>query len=138
MSNSINAKLEATIGQIKSMVDVSTIIGDPIVVGGITIIPVSKVNYGFASGGSDLPTKMNKELFAGGGGAGVTLTPLAFLIVQESGVRILEISSKYNDGLDRAITMAPDIIDKIKDTISSFKGGSSDGTGEIEEIDFID
>ena len=116
MSNAANAKLEATINQIKTIVDVNTIIGEPISVGDVTIVPVSKVTYGFASGGSDLPTKTNKELFAGGGGAGVTLQPLAFLIVSESGVRILEISSKYNDGLDRALTMAPDIIDKIKDT----------------------
>ena len=126
MSNAANAKLEATINQIKTIVDVNTIIGEPISVGDVTIVPVSKVTYGFASGGSDLPTKTNKELFAGGGGAGVTLQPLAFLIVSESGVRILEISSKYNDGLDRALTMAPDIIDKIKDTLGSLKGSGED------------
>ena len=129
MSNAANAKLEATINQIKSIVDVNTIIGQPIAVGNVTILPVSKVTYGFASGGSDLPTKTNKELFAGGGGAGVTLQPLAFLVVSESGVRILEISSKYNDGLDRALTMAPDIIDKIKDFIASSKSNE----GESEE-----
>lgn len=128
MSNSVNAKLEATISQIKSVVDVNTIIGQPIVVGNITILPVSKVTYGFGSGGSDLPNKTNKELFAGGGGAGVSLQPLAFLVVQESGVRILEISSKYNDGLDRALTMAPDIIDKIKDAI----GGKKDDAPKEE------
>ena len=121
MSNSVNAKLEATISQIKSVVDVNTIIGQPIVVGNVTILPVSKVTYGFATGGTDLPNKTNKELFAGGGGAGVTLQPLAFLVVQESGVRILEISSKYNDGLDRALTMAPDVIDRIKEAISGKK-----------------
>ena len=126
MSNAANAKLEATINQIKTIVDVNTIIGEPINVGDVTIVPVSKVTYGFASGGSDLPTKTNKELFAGGGGAGVTLQPLAFLIVSEKGVRILEISSKYNDGLDRALTMAPDIIDKIKDTLGSLKGSGEE------------
>ena len=126
MSNSASAKLEATINQIKNVVDVNTIIGQPIVVGEVTILPVSKVTYGFASGGSDLPTKTNKELFAGGGGAGVTLQPLAFLVVSESGVRILEISSKYNDGLDRALTMAPDIIDKVKETLASLKSGDTE------------
>lgn len=133
MSNSVNAKLEATISQIKSVVDVNTIIGQPIVVGNITILPVSKVTYGFGSGGSDLPNKTNKELFAGGGGAGVSLQPLAFLVVQESGVRILEISSKYNDGLDRALTMAPDIIDKIKDAIGGKKDDApKEETGKAE------
>ena len=123
MSNAANAKIEATINQIKNVVDVSTIIGQPIVVGEVTILPVSKVTYGFASGGSDLPNKTNKELFAGGGGAGVTMQPLAFLIVSERGVRILEISSKYNNGLDRALTMAPDLIDKVKETIGALKSG---------------
>ncbi len=122
MSNAASAKLEATINQIKNVVDVNTVIGQPIVVGETTILPVSKVTYGFASGGSDLPTKTNKDLFAGGGGAGVTLQPLAFLIVSEAGVRILEISSKYNNGLDRALTMAPDMIDKVKETIGAIKG----------------
>lgn len=129
MSNSVNAKLEATISQIKSVVDVNTIIGQPIVVGNITILPVSKVTYGFGSGGSDLPNKTNKELFAGGGGAGVSLQPLAFLIIQDSGVRIIEISSKYNDGLDRALTMAPDIIEKIKDAV----GGKKDKSEQPEQ-----
>ncbi len=123
MSNAANAKIEATINQIKNVVDVSTIIGQPIVVGEVTILPVSKVTYGFASGGSDLPNKTNKELFAGGGGAGVTMQPLAFLIVSEGGVRILEISSKYNNGLDRALTMAPDLIDKVKETLGALKSG---------------
>ncbi|MBQ3432426.1 MAG: GerW family sporulation protein [Clostridia bacterium] len=123
MSNAASAKIEATINEIRNIVDVSTIIGQPIVVGEVTILPVSKVTYGFASGGSDLPTKTNKELFAGGGGAGVTMQPLAFLIVSEGGVRILEISSKYNNGLDRALTMAPDLIDKVKETIGALKSG---------------
>ena len=132
MSNAASAKLEATINQIKNVVDVNTVIGEPIVVGEVTILPVSKVTYGFASGGSDLPNKTNKDLFAGGGGAGVTLQPLAFLIVSEAGVRIMEISSKYNDGIDRALTMAPDIIDKVKDTIASLKGGKEE-TEEAQE-----
>lgn len=132
MSNGVSAKIEATINQIKNVVDVNTVIGQPIVVGDVTILPVSKVTYGFASGGSDLPNKTNKDLFAGAGGAGVTLQPLAFLIISEAGVRILEISSKYNNGLDRALTMAPDLIDKVKDTISSLKSG--DDKGETEEV----
>ena len=134
MSNAANAKIEATINQIKNVVDVSTIIGQPIVVGEVTILPVSKVTYGFASGGSDLPNKTNKDLFAGGGGAGVTMQPLAFLIVSEGGVRILEISSKYNNGLDRALTMAPDLIDKVKETIGALKSGDDKKEEEKEEI----
>ena len=68
--------LETTIEKVKNLVNVSTIIGEPMNIdGGITIIPVSKVTYGFASGGSDFPSKTNKEIFGGGGGAGVTIIP---------------------------------------------------------------
>ena len=74
--------LGTTIDKIKDMVDSRTIIGDPIDAGnGIKVIPVSKVTYGFASGGTDFPTKSSKDLFGGGGGAGVTLTPVAFLVI---------------------------------------------------------
>ena len=68
--------LGTSIEKIKDLVDVSTIIGDPIKVSDtIQIIPVSKVTYGFASGGSDFPSMSNKELFVGCGGAGITINP---------------------------------------------------------------
>lgn len=81
-----------TMEKMREMVDVQTIIGDPIVVSDkVTIVPVSKVSYGFASGGSDLPVKTNpKDLFGGGAGAGVSIQPVAFLVVQEDGVRLLQ------------------------------------------------
>ena len=69
--------LGTSIEKIKDLVDVSTIIGDPMDLDdGIKIIPVSKVSYGFASGGSDFPSKSNAELFGGGGGAGITITQI--------------------------------------------------------------
>ena len=81
--------LETTIEKVKNLVNVSTIIGEPMNIdGGITIIPVSKVTYGFASGGSDFPSKTNKEIFGGGGGAGVTITPVAFLVISDGEVTI--------------------------------------------------
>ena len=81
--------LETTIEKVKNLVNVSTIIGEPMNIdGGITIIPVSKVTYGFASGGSDFPSKTNKEIFGGGGGAGVTITPVAFLVISDGEVQL--------------------------------------------------
>ena len=76
--------LETTIEKVKNLVNVSTIIGDPMTVdGGITIIPVSKVTYGFASGGSDFPSKSNKEIFGGGGGAAkLLLNTLQLMIMR--------------------------------------------------------
>ncbi len=118
-----SARIEATIGKIKDVVDVNTIIGEPREIApGVTVMTVSKVTYGFASGGTDIPNKTKDEFFAGGGAAGVTLEPLAFLVVNGNDVRLLEVSTKYNGSLDKAITMAPDIIDKVKDAIGDLKG----------------
>ena len=82
--NQLNGFLGVTMDKIKEMVDVNTVIGDPIPTqDGTTVIPISRVSYGFASGGTDLPSKAqpNKGLFAGGSGAGITITPIAFLAV---------------------------------------------------------
>ncbi len=76
----IEGLMGVTMQKIKEMVDVNTIIGEPVITpDGTTIIPVSKVSFGFASGGTDLPTSQPKQTFGGGGGAGITLQPLAFL-----------------------------------------------------------
>ena len=78
--NNINGVMDSTIDKIRSMVDSETIIGDPIAVNDITIIPVSKLSFGFASGGSDFPSKTTgKTMFGGGGGAGATVTPVVFI-----------------------------------------------------------
>ncbi len=100
------------------MVDVSTIIGDPVNVSdGVSVIPVSKVTYGFASGGSDFPSKSNSELFGGGGGAGITITPVAFLVINNGEVAIKEISAGDNS-TERIIGMIPDVFDKITGVIN--------------------
>lgn len=100
------------------MVDSNTIIGNPInMADGTMILPVSKVTFGFASGGSDFPTKTSKELFGGGSGAGVSISPIAFLVVHEGNVRLLQLSDTSNS-LDRAIGMMPEMVDKVSDLFS--------------------
>ena len=103
-----------TMEKIRDMVDVQTIIGDPIVVSDtVTIIPVSKVSYGFASGGSDLPAKSTpKDLFGGGAGAGVSIQPVAFLVVQEDSVRLLQMDES-DDLLGSAIRSVPGVVEQI-------------------------
>ena len=110
-----------TMEKMREMVDVQTIIGDPIVVSDkVTIVPVSKVSYGFASGGSDLPVKTNpKDLFGGGAGAGVSIQPVAFLVVQEDGVRLLQMD-EGSDALSSAIRSVPEVVDRLG---SMFKKG---------------
>ena len=110
----IQGVLETAMQNIKEMVDVNTIIGDPInTPDGITIIPVSKVNFGFASGGSDIPTKQDKEFFGGGAGAGVKIDPVAFIVVNGDDVQLLPYAPAPAPGADRAISMVPGLIDQI-------------------------
>lgn len=111
----IEGMLGNTMEKIKEMVDVNTVIGSPITTpDGTTVIPVSKVSYGFASGGSDLPAKNlpQKDLFGGGSGAGVTITPVAFLAIHDGNVSLLQVEP-FNTSTDRVISMVPEVVDKI-------------------------
>ena len=122
--NAAASILGTTIEKVRDLVDVSTIIGDPIEAGGVTIIPVSKVTYGFASGGSDLPSKSNAELFGGGGG--ITITPIAFLVVNHGEVSIKHIAAEGGQA-ERIIGMVPDVIDKVSGAVEKFtKKGDAD------------
>lgn len=113
----INDVLSTTMEKVKSMLDVNTIIGTPInTVEGITIVPISKVSFGFASGGSDFGKKAENGIkFGGGAGAGATITPVAFLIVNGENVRVLPMASAPNTTADRIVEMVPGVIDKITD-----------------------
>ena len=121
MEKSANSILKTTIEKVRDLVDVSTIIGEPInLPDGLTIIPVSKVTYGFASGGSDFPSKNNVELFGGAGGAGITINPVAFLVVKDGDVTIKHIVSNDN-AVERAVTMVPEMFDKVTNFVSKSK-----------------
>lgn len=115
--------LATTIEKVRQLVDVSTIVGEPITLSDeITVIPVSKVTYGFASGGSDFPSKNNTQLFGGGGGAGVTINPVAFLILKNGEVTLKHITSNDN-AAERFVNMVPEVIDKVSDVVSKAKSG---------------
>ena len=110
--------LGTSIEKIKDLVDVSTIIGDPIKISEtLQIIPVSKVTYGFASGGTDFPSKNNAELFGGGGGAGITISPVAFLVVNNGSVTVRYLNAAEGS-VERAIGMIPDVVDKATEVIT--------------------
>lgn len=109
----IEGMMNSTMQKIREMVDVNTIIGDPVTSpDGTVIIPVSKVTYGFAAGGSDLPTKSQKDLFGGGSGAGISITPIAFLSIYQGDVKLLQVEP-FNTSADRVISMVPEVVDKI-------------------------
>ena len=104
--------MSVTLEKIKEMTGSNTIIGEPIVVDGATILPVSKVTFGFAGGGSDFGAKTTKELFGGGTGAGVSVTPVAFLIVKDGNVRTVQLADPSST-VDRALNMLPELVDKL-------------------------
>lgn len=119
--SNIRGIMDTTMDKIRAMVDADTVIGNPITMEGVTLIPVSKVSFGLATGGSDLPVKnVSKETFAGGGGAGVSITPIAFIAVSGGNVKMLQIY-KDNNTIDKAISMIPDLFDRVKNLFDSSK-----------------
>lgn len=136
MEHPIGNLMNITMEKIKEMIDVNTIIGDPITSpDGTLIIPVSKVSYGFASGGSDLPTKKeNKDCFGGGSGAGVTIQPVAFLTVYQGDVRLVSVDSEEGTA-DKLVNMIPDVIKKVKGVFKKDKSESADDFSEITQDD---
>ena len=116
MEHPIQGLMTTAMNSIKDMIDVNTIIGDPIATPDGTIIPVSKVSFGFASGGSDFNTKKqnSENCFGGGSGAGITITPIAFLVITNGQVKLIQISENSTTA-DKVIAMVPDIFDKIRE-----------------------
>ena len=114
MSQNLPNMLQDTISKIREMVDVNNVIGEPITVGDVTIIPVSKVSVGFGGGGSDYVKNVgSNEPFGGGVGGGVKVSPIAFLIVKDGNVRMLPVASAPNTTPERIVEMIPDLLDKV-------------------------
>ena len=119
MSQTLPNMLENTISKIREMVDVNSVIGNPITTpDGVTIIPVSKVSVGFGGGGSDY-AKSTKDAFGGGAGGGVKVTPICFLIVKDGAVRMMPVAAPASTTADRIVEMVPDTLDKIVSFIDS-------------------
>ncbi len=136
MEHPIGSLMDTTMEKIKEMIDVNTIIGEPITSpDGTLIIPVSKVSYGFAAGGSDLPTKQeNKDCFGGGSGAGVTIQPVAFLTVYQGDVRLVSVDREEGTA-DKLVNMIPDVLKKVKGVFKKDKSESADDFSEITQDD---
>ncbi|MBQ6839788.1 MAG: GerW family sporulation protein [Oscillospiraceae bacterium] len=123
MSEKLPNMLDSTIAKIREMVDVNSVVGEPITTpDGVTIIPISKISVGFGGGGSDFVSKNvnhHENPFGGGVGAGVKVTPVAFLIVKEGNVRMLPVAAPANTTADRLVEMVPDTLDKIAAFVDS-------------------
>ena len=123
MSNSMS--------KIKDMIDVNTVIGSPITTpDGVTLIPITKVSVGYGGGGSDFATKnypANRDNAFGGAGAGVTITPMAFVVIRGESVRMLPVSEPASTSVDRIVELVPDILDRIEGIARQFKDRKTEG-----------
>ena len=124
MNHPLSDMLGNTMDKVHTLVDANTVVGDPITTpDGVTIIPVSKVSFGYAGGGSDFTTKnaSSQNPFGGGTGGSVKITPVAFLMVKDGGVRVLPIAEPASNSLDRIVDMLPDLIDKLQKFVEEKK-----------------
>lgn len=113
--------MDITMSKIREMVDVNTVVGTPIETpDGITIIPVSRVTYGFAGGGSDVPVKENPG-FGGGSGAAMKIDPIGFLVVKEGNVRMVNIAPPAVSTVDRVIEKLPEIVDTVEELVQKYR-----------------
>lgn len=123
MSQNVPNMLQSTIAKIREMVDVNSVVGDPITTpDGVTIIPVSKVSVGFGGGGSDFVSKNanhQENPFGGGAGGGVKIIPIAFLVVKDGSVRMLPVATPANTTADRLVEQVPDVLDRISAFLDS-------------------
>ena len=133
MDTKVKDLVSTAMGKIKEISDADTIIGDPIKIDGdITIIPVSKVSYGFAAGGSDLPSKNEKECFGGGSGGGVSIQPLAFIVVANGDVKLLELGPGSSPA-NAIISAVPDLFTKIQGMFSKKKDAKEEAPAETAD-----
>ena len=124
MSQNLPNMLDKTITKIREMLDSNSVVGDPITVGeNVTLLPISKISVGIGGGGADFSSKVpNKENpFGGGVGAGVRVTPVAFLIIKDGSVRMVPVTAPANTTADRIVELVPETLDRIADFIDSRK-----------------
>ena len=131
MNHPLPDMMSNTMNKIREMVGANAIVGDPIVLGdNVTIIPISKVSFGFAGGGSDFVPKSGSASdapFGGGSGAGVNITPIAFLVYKDDNIRLMPIAAPASNTVDRILDQAPELIDRI--------GGIFDDRRKTRKID---
>lgn len=150
MDTPMKQLIEEAIRSIQSVADVNTVIGEPVTLpNGVSIVPFSKVSVGFATGGSDrAPKTADHPLFAGGGGAGISVTPLGFLVVSAEGeVTLMDLKEpnsyapqpnpidKVIDGAQALMDRAPGVLARIKGVLSKKKDApeQEETTEEIPE-----
>ena len=117
----LSGLMQSTMEKVHEMVDTNTIVGQPITTpDGVTLIPVSKVSFGFGSGGSDYG-KTTKDGFGGGSAAGVRIDPVAFLVIKDGATRVLPVAVPPVSSVERIVDMVPDVLDRVEKFIDKKK-----------------
>lgn len=114
MDNKLNSMMSTAMEKVREMVDTNTIVGQPITTpDGVTLIPISKVSFGFGGGGGDYG-KNAKDGFGGGSAAGVKIDPVAFLVIKDGITRVMPVSVPPTSTMERVVEMVPEIMDKVE------------------------
>ena len=127
MSHPVSDLMSNTMEKIREMMDANTIVGKPIEIGGVTVVPVCKISIGYASGGTDFAQKNQKtnkdNSFGGGAGMGVNVTPISFLVINEGNVRIIAAEQPASNTVDKVIELVPNVVDKVSTMVGKKKTG---------------
>lgn len=120
--HTLNELMNAAMDKVRLMADANTVVGEPIVAGEVTLIPISRVSVGVGVGGSDFVSKNQKRpeadnCFGGGTGAGMNIDPIAFLVVRGDTVRVLPMLPPADGALGRVVDMVPELVDKLTDFV---------------------
>lgn len=119
--SSLSAMMETSMDKIRQMVDSNTIVGEPITTpDGVTLIPVSRLSYGFGCGGGDYGK--NQSSSGAGCGAGVRVEPMAFLVVKDGVTRMLPVGTPAITTVDRVIEMVPELFDRVESLVEKKRG----------------
>ena len=114
-NNKLDSLMRSTMEKIHEMADTNTIVGEPInTPDGVTLIPISKISFGFGSGGGDNGKNAADKNFSGGSGAGVKIDPVAFLVIKDGITRVMPVAVPPMSTVDRVIDMVPDLMDKVE------------------------
>lgn len=140
-NNSLSELISTTMEHVRTMADANTIIGTPIQAEGVTLIPVSRMSFGVAGGGTEFSTKKQTGpdgSFGGGSGASAKLEPVAFLVVKEGSVKLLPVAPPPATTVDRVIDTVPEVVDKVTGFIESQQAKKEQKSAQVAESDFAE
>ncbi len=138
-NNPLSELMRTTLESVRAMADANAIIGTAIETDGVTLIPVSRLSFGVAGGGTEFSTKKQQmggdNAFGGGSGASAKLEPVAFLVIRDGGVKLLPVAPPPATTVDRVIDTVPEVVDKVTDFIAKQQEKKAEQAAQGEFVD---